>query len=305
MARCRGAPRIDSAGGGFDQRTSCPLLPPTHGHAGPGGSRGAGSGSRRGGGRRAAGRNHPGRQGYRRRKPASRHLCDRAVRSPSPLPPSTIPEVLCASPLATPAPGRAQPRGTTRRSSAATRLPAPPTTGANTRRLPCKHDGRAGDLLPMAELCKAQVRRLGARGAVDPILSGHGAAAGCLSPPARFQAPCHAPQPMLGFPPAPHVHGAPCTHGPGRLHSLYHVPAAVRPLRAPLGRRKPCVAALDLYERPGRPACRLASLGDREVVPPPGALYLVSSLAVLLSRPPLGGSAHGRILADCSPAGSG
>ena len=303
MARCRGAPRIDSTGDGFDPRTSCPLLPPPTGMRDPADRVAPDLGH--GGGRRAAGRCHPGRQGHRRRRPASRHLCDRAVRSHSPLPPSAIPEVPCASPLATLAPGRAQLRSTTRRSSAATRLPAPPTTGASTRRMPCKHAGRQAICCRWRN-CNAQVRRLSARGAADPILSGHGAAAGCPSLPlARFQTPCHAPQSMLGFPPTPHVHGAPCTHGPGRLHSLYHVPTAVRPLRAPLGRRKLCVAALDLYERPDCPACRLASLGDHEVVPPPGALNLVSGLAVLPGRPPLGSGALGRILADCSPAGSG
>ena len=36
----------------------------------------------------------------------------------------------------------------------------------------------------------------------------------------------------------------------GRLHSLCHVPTAVRFFRAPLGRRRHCVAALDLCERP-------------------------------------------------------
>ena len=82
MARCRGAPRIDSTGGGFDQRTSCPLLPPPTGMRDPADHVAPDLGH--GGGRRAVGRNHPGRQGYRRRRPASRHLCDRAVRSPSP-----------------------------------------------------------------------------------------------------------------------------------------------------------------------------------------------------------------------------
>lgn len=191
MARCRGAPRIGSTGGGFDQRTSCPLLPPPTGMRDPADHVAPDLGH--GGGRRAAGRNHPGRQGYRRRRPASRRLCDRAVRSPSPIPTPAIPEVLCVSPLATRAPGRAQPRGTARRSSAAARLPAPPTTGASTRRMPCKHAGRQA-ICRRWRNCNAQARRLSARGAADPVLSGHGAAAGCPSLPLRDSRPLATPR---------------------------------------------------------------------------------------------------------------
>ena len=120
--------------------------------------------------------------------------------------------------------GRSPPRGArrgqdhdslkcyTRRSSAATRLPAPPTTGANTRRLPCKRDGRAGDLLPMVELQCAGTR-LSARGAVDSILSGHGAAAGCPSPRAI-------PDPL----PRPAVDAGLPAHTPSPRGTLYTWP---------------------------------------------------------------------------------
>lgn len=211
MARCRGAPRIDSTGGGFDQRTSCPLLPPPTGMRDPADRVAPDLGH--GGGRRAAGRCHPGRQGHRRRRPASRHLCDRAVRSPSPLPPSAIPEVLCASPLATQAPGRAQLRSTTRRSSAATRLPAPPTTGASTRRMPCKHAGRQAICCRWRN-CNAQVRRLGARRGRPDSVRAWGS--GRVSLPT----PCAIPDPL----PRPAVDAGLPAHSPCPRGTLYTWP---------------------------------------------------------------------------------
>ena len=206
MARCRGAPRIDSTGGGFDQRTSCPLLPPPTGMRDPADHVAPDLGH--GGGRRAVGRNHPGRQGYRRRRPASRHLCDRAVRSPSPF------RRLLSRRFFVPR--HWQPRRPAARSFEALRDAAPRLPGCRHHRRPgrapveCLASTAAGQVICCRwRNCNAQARRLSARGAVDPILSGHGAAAGRPSlPPSRFQTPCHAPQSMLGFPPTPHVHGA-------------------------------------------------------------------------------------------------